>query len=119
MACLKRAVERDSVDIVAALAGVGGENPATGSHRFAIFPASHWCGSGEHSETLAAVVTPSATALAAVLRDVSSRAQESRQQGVLEEHQSGSAARAQRMAEACFNALAARAIQCVPGQLPF
>lgn len=118
---LTRSNERESVDLVATLADAAtdGRVLATARHRLAIVPASHWCGTQNTCESIAAFVTPNAPAIADLLRDVSARVQASTGNGALDGYQSASPERAQRLAEACYDALTARAVTYVAAQPSF
>ena len=102
--------ERAHVDLVATLADSDGLAIAAVMHRLTLVPSSHWCGVSNAAESLAAFVTPNAPALAEVLRDASARLLARTQRGALDGYLSNSPERAQRLAEACFEALAARGI---------
>ncbi len=118
---LKRASEREPLDLVATLIdGTDGSRVfATARHRIVVVPASHWCGTHNTCESLAAFVTPNTPAIAEILRDVSVRMQKSTGSGALDGYLSGSPERAQRLAEACYDALAARAISYISAQPSF
>jgi hypothetical protein len=121
VALLKRANEREPLDLVATLLDGtdSGGVLATARHRFIVVPASHWCGTQNTCESLAAFVTPNTSAIAEILRDVSARVQKSTGSGALDGYLSGSPERAQRLAEACYDALAARAISYISAQPSF
>ena len=110
LALLRGMTERRHVDIVATLSDTEGLALIRESHRLAIVPESHWCGVSNTCESLAAFVTPNAPAIAGILRDASARLAARTGSGALDGYLSGSAARAQRIAEACFEALASQAI---------
>ena len=116
---LRRSTEREQIDLVATLADANGRTLATARHRLTIVPASHWCGTQITCESLAAFVTSNTPAIAEILRDVSARMQKSTGNGALDGYLSGSPERAQRLAEACYEALAARAITYVGAQPSF
>jgi hypothetical protein len=118
---LKRSSEREPLDLVATLVdgANGGRVLATARHRIVVVPASHWCGTQNTCESLAAFVTPNTPAIAEILRDVSVRMQKSTGSGALDGYLSGSPERAQRLAEACHDALAARAISYISAQPSF
>lgn len=120
-ALLKRASEREPLDLVATLIdGTDGSRVlATARHRIVVVPASHWCGTHNTCESLAAFVTPNTPAIAEILRDVSARMLKSTGSGALDGYLSGSPERAQRLAEACYDALAARAISYISAQPSF
>jgi very-short-patch-repair endonuclease len=106
---LERSSERTPTELLASLVDADGRTLASARHRLMIVPASHWCGTGFHPESLAAFVTPNSPAIAELLRDVSARLQKTTGNGALDGYLSGSPERAQRLAEACYDALAARA----------
>lgn len=116
---LERSTERDAIELRARLIDAAGECLAAAHHRLTIVPASHWCGTGRYPESLAAFVTPNAPAIAELLRDVSARMQASTGSGALDGYLSGSAERAQRLAQACYDALTARALVYVLAQPSF
>jgi hypothetical protein len=116
---LRRSTERERVDLVATLIGADGNALATARHRLTVVPASHWCGSQITCESIAAFVTSNTPAIAELLRDVSARMQKSTGNGALDGYLTGSAERAQRLAEACYDALASRAITYVAAQPSF
>jgi hypothetical protein len=118
---LKRSSEREPLDLVATLVDGtnGGRVLATARHRIVVVPASHWCGTQNTCESLAAFVTPNTPAIAEILRDVSARMQKSTGSGALDGYLSRSPERAQRLAEACHDALAARAISYISAQPSF
>jgi len=116
---LRRSTEREQVDLVATLTDANGNTLATARHRLTVVPASHWCGTQITCESLAAFVTSNTPAIAEILRDVSARVQKSTGSGALDGYLSGSPERVQRLAEACYDALAARAITYVTAQPSF
>ena len=83
---LKRSSEREPLDLVATLVdgANGGRALATARHRIVVVPASHWCGTQNTCESLAAFVTPNTPAIAEILRDVSARVQKSTGSGALD-----------------------------------
>ena len=119
VAILRRSTEREQIDLVATLADADGRTLATARHRLIVVPASHWCGTQQTCESIAAFITPNAPALADILRDVSARMRQSTGSGVLDGYLSGSPERAQRLAEACYDALAARSITYIQAQPSF
>jgi hypothetical protein len=116
---LRRSTEREQIDLVATLTDANGRTLATARHRLGIVPASHWCGTQITCESLAAFVTSNTPAIAEILRDVSARMQKSTGSGALDGYLSASPERAQRLAEACYESLAARAITYVTAQPSF
>ncbi len=111
--------ERTHVDLVATHTDSDGLAIATATHRLTLVPSSHWCGVHNTCESLAAFVTPNAPALAEVLRDASRRLHARTNSGALDGYLSNSPERAQRIAEACFEALAARGISYALMQASF
>jgi hypothetical protein len=108
--------ERSQVDLMAILTDAEGSMIAKAEHRLSIIPSSHWFGTSSSPESIAAFVTPNSPAIAPLLRAASAYLHERTGNGALDGYQSRSASRVQFIAEACFKALAARAIQYVPGQ---
>ena len=107
---LRRGNERESIDLIATLLASDGRELARARHRLVIVPASHWCGVGNRGESIAAFVTPNATVVAQLRSDVARLLQERTGSSALDGYLSNSAERAQRIADACFETLAARAI---------
>jgi very-short-patch-repair endonuclease len=116
---LRRSTEREQVDLVATLGDANGRTLASTRHRLTIVPASHWCGTQITCESLAAFVTSNTPAIAEILRDVSARMQKSTGSGALDGYLSGSPARVQHLAEACYEALSARDITYITAQPSF
>ena len=116
---LRQSTEREPVDLVASLLDGSGRVLASARHRLVIVPATHWCGIGEACESLASFATPNAPALRELLL-ATSRALESRTtSGALDGYLSGSAERTQRIAEACYEAVAARGLAYITGKPSF
>jgi hypothetical protein len=118
---LRRSNEREPIDLVATLVDAAGDGRvlASAQHRLVVVPASHWCGTQNTCESLAAFVTPNTPAIAELLRDVSARMLASTGSGALDGYLSGSAERAQRLAEACYDALTARGVTYIAAQPSF
>lgn len=107
---LRRSTEREPVDLIASLLSSNGSVLATASHRLTIVPATHWFGVGHACESLAAFVTPNAAAVHEILRDASARLTQSTGEGALDGYLRGEPSRAQRIMEACYEAIASRNI---------
>lgn len=116
---LRGATERTHVELVATLVDAENLALATARHRLAILPATHWCGLNNWGESLASFVTPNAPELAELLREASRRLAETTGNGALDGYQSDSPERAQRIAAAAFEALAARGLAYVAGMPSF
>jgi hypothetical protein len=84
-----------------------------------VLPSSHWAWGGVAPESLAAFVTPNAPQLTALARDAARRLEQRTRNGALDGYQSGSPERAQRIAEACCEALAALAPAYAGGRASF
>ena len=107
---LRQSTEREPIDLVASLEDASGRVLAAARHRIVIVPQSHWCGIVGACESLASFVTPNTPALTELLRSASRRLESSTRNGALDGYLSGSAERAQRIAEACYDALAERGL---------
>ncbi|MFM7134740.1 MAG: DUF4011 domain-containing protein, partial [Planctomycetota bacterium] len=118
-AILRRSNEREWLDLVATLVGGDGQELASERHRVAVLPSSHWAGTRLHAPSLAAFVTPNAALLAELLRESSRLLSERTGSGALDGYLSGSPERAQRIAEACYDALAARGVGYILAQPSF
>ncbi|MFM7322491.1 MAG: hypothetical protein ACKO5K_13340, partial [Armatimonadota bacterium] len=116
---LHGATERRPIAIHATLEDGDGRVLATAAHPLSIAPSSHWPGMAQGSESIAAFVTPNSPALAPVLRDASRRLAAKTGNGALDGSLSGSAERVQRIAEACYEAVAALGIAYVVLQASF
>ncbi len=110
LAILRRSTEREAVDLVASLVDDDGRPLAHERRRLVVVPASHWSGMRRACATLAAFVTPNAPALEPVLVRASELLRERTGSGALDGYLSGRAERAQRIAEACHDALAEHGI---------
>ena len=119
LSLLRASTERTHADIVARLVSPSGATIAHATHRIAIAPETHWSGMATHSESIAAFVTPNSPAIAELLRDASQRLARKTGSGSLDGYLSGSAERVQRIAESCYEALAARGISYVVLQASF
>ncbi|MFM7259186.1 MAG: DUF4011 domain-containing protein, partial [bacterium] len=119
LAVLRASTERTHADIVARLVSTSGATVAHATHRIAIAPETHWSGMTTHCESLAAFVTPNSPAIAEILRDAARRLNEKTGSGALDGYLSQSAERVQRIAESCYEALAARGISYVVLQASF
>ena len=119
LSVLRASTERTHVDIHVRLVSSEGSTVARATHRIAIAPETHWSGMATHCESLAAFVTPNSPAIAELLRDASARLKEKTGSGALDGYLSGNAARVQRIAESCYEALASRAISYVVLQASF
>ncbi len=107
---LNRSTERESIDLVATLQHADGRILATGHHRLVVVPASHWCGLTAACEALASFVTPNSPALRTLLLAASARLEKRTGNGALDGCISRNPERVQRIAEACYEALAERNI---------
>ena len=116
---LRGATERRHVDIQATLRSHDETVLARQSHRLAIQPESHWPGRHHACETIAAFATPNAESLADVLRDASRRLEQKTGSGALDGYLSGNAERVQRIAESCYEAVAALGLTYVVMQASF
>ena len=116
---LRQSTEREPIDLIASLADASGRTLATARHRLAIVPASHWCGVVDACESLASFVTPNAPALRELLLAASRRLEKSTGNGALDGYLSQSPERAQRIAEACYEALAARGLTYITAKPSF
>ncbi|MCE2885523.1 MAG: DUF4011 domain-containing protein, partial [Planctomycetaceae bacterium] len=119
LSLLRASTERTHADIVARLVSPSGATIAHATHRIAIAPETHWSGMSVHCESIAAFVTPNSPAIAELLRDASKRLARKTGSGSLDGYLSGSAERVQRIAESCYEALAARGISYVVLQASF
>jgi len=119
LSLMRASTERTHADIVARLVSPSGATIAHATHRIAIAPETHWSGMSTHCESLAAFVTPNSSAIAELLRDASQRLARKTGSGSLDGYLSGSAERVQRIAESCYEALAARGISYVVLQASF
>jgi hypothetical protein len=119
LAVLTGASERRTVELAAELLDETGTVLARAVARVVVLPASHWAWGGVAPESLAAFVTPNAPELVELARDAARRLEARTQSGALDGYQSGSPERAQRIAEACCEALAARATEYVGGRPSF
>lgn len=134
IALLGEATERRPIELVATLVDAEGLALGTARHRIVVLPPTHWCGfessgfdssgfdsAGSESggESLASFVTPNAPELAELLRDASKRLAAATGSGALDGYQSDSPERAQRIAAAAFEALAARDLTYVGGKPSF
>jgi hypothetical protein len=116
---LRQSTEREPIDLIASLADASGRTIATARHRLAIVPASHWCGIVDACESLASFVTPNAPALRELLIAASRRLEKTTGNGALDGYLSQSPERAQRIAEACYEALAARGLTYITAKPSF
>ncbi len=119
LVALRWATERTHVDITAQLIAPTGAVVARATHRIAIAPETHWSGIATHCESIAAFVTPNAPVIKELLREVGQRLAEKTGSSAMDGYLSGSAERAQRLAESCYEALAARGITYVVLQASF
>ena len=110
VAILRRSNERESIDLVATLVDQAGRELAQSRTRLGVLPSSHWVGLATNAPSLAAFATPNATAVHELLRDASQRLGARTGSSALDGYLSASPERAQRIAEACYEALAARGI---------
>jgi Protein of unknown function (DUF4011)/REase_MTES_1575/AAA domain len=116
---LRKSTEREALDLVASLIDAEGLALATARHRLVIVPATHWCGITIACESLASFITPNAQAIHQLLLDASARLEKRTKSGALDGYLSQSPERAQRIAEACYEALAARGISYVTAKPSF
>ncbi len=116
---LHGATERRPIEIHARLEDANGGVLAMAEHAMAIAPSTHWPGMSRACESIAAFVTPNSPSLAPVLRDASRRLAEKTGRGALDGTMSRSAERVQRIAEACYEAVAALGISYVVLQASF
>ena len=119
MSVLRRSTEREPIDLVASLVDDAGLALATVRHRLTVVPASHWCGIGTACESLASFVTPNTPAIRELLLDASRRLEQRTKSGALDGYLSQSAERAQRIAEACYEAIAGRNITYITAKPSF
>ena len=119
MSVLRRSTEREPIDLVASLVDDAGLALATVRHRLTVVPASHWCGIGTACESLASFVTPNTPAIRELLLDASRRLEQRTKSGALDGYLSQSAERAQRIAEACYEAIAGRSITYITAKPSF
>ena len=119
MPLLRHSTEREQIDLVASLDDAQGTVVASARHRLTIVPATHWCGIANACESLASFVTPNAPAISDLLLAASRRLEERTKSGALDGYLSGSPERAQRIAEACYEALAERDIAYVQAKPSF
>ncbi|MFM1824385.1 MAG: hypothetical protein RI967_2651 [Planctomycetota bacterium] len=110
LALLRRSTERETHDLVAEIVADDGRVLATERRQLVVVPASHWSGTRRACATLAAFVTPNSTALEPILVRASELLRERTGAGALDGYLSRSAERAQRIAEACHDALAAHGV---------
>ena len=110
LAILRRSNERETLDLAATLVADDGRVLARVERRLVVVPASHWSGTRRACATLAAFVTPNAAALEPILVQASNLLRERTGSGALDGYLSRSAERAQRIAEACHDALAAHGV---------
>ncbi|MCY3003942.1 MAG: DUF4011 domain-containing protein [Planctomycetota bacterium] len=111
--------ERTTVELVAQLVDASGALLATTGARVVIQPSTHWDPTWAGVESLAAFVTPNAPQLAERLSDASRRLGARTGNESIDGYQSGSAERAQRIAEACCEALAASVQNYTEGRTSF
>ncbi|MFM2165398.1 MAG: hypothetical protein RL325_1835, partial [Planctomycetota bacterium] len=116
---LRQSTEREPVDLVASLVDAGGRVVASARHRLVIVPATHWCGVGDACESLASFVTPNAPALREMLIAASRSLEARTRNGALDGYLSQSPERAQRIAEACYEALAAQGFAYITAKPSF
>ena len=107
---LRRSNEREPVDLVATLVDQSGRELAHSRTRLVILPSSHWVGIATNAPSLAAFATPNASAVHELVRDAATRLGAKTGSPALDGYLSASPERAQRIAEACYDALAARGI---------
>ncbi|MFM7050995.1 MAG: DUF4011 domain-containing protein [Planctomycetota bacterium] len=110
---LQRSTEREAIDLLVRVRRADGAVACEERHRLVVQPASHWAGVHANAASLAAFVTPNAQVLAELLRAVSVSLKDRTGSGALDGYLSGSPERVQRIAEACFDALAARRLSYV------
>ena len=110
VALMRRSNERESVDVVATLVDRSGATLAQDRRRLIVLPASHWVGRNEDAPSLSAFVTPNSPAAHDLLRAASEALGARTGSPALDGYQSGSPERVQRIAEACYGALAARRV---------
>ncbi len=109
-ALLRRSNERESFDLIATLIASDGRELARARHRLVVVPASHWCGVDHTCESIAAFVTPNAAIIAELHTEAARALKQRTGSDALDGYLSQSAERVQRIAEACFDSLAAREI---------
>ena len=119
MTVLRGATEREPIDLVASVVDAGGLVVASVRHRLTIIPDSHWCGIATACESLASFVTPNTPAIRELLLDASKRLERRTKNGALDGYLSQSAERTQRIAEACYEALATRGVTYITAKPSF
>lgn len=107
---LRRSTEREAVDLEAMLIDRAGCELARHHARLLVLPASHWVGRQANAPSLAAFVTPNSPVVPELSRVAAGILAADTGSGSLDGYQSGSVDRVQRMAGACFGALAARGV---------
>jgi len=119
MTVLRRSTEREPLDLVASIVDASGLALASVRHRLTVIPDSHWCGIVTACESLASFVTPNTPAIRELLIDASKRLEQRTRNGALDGYLSQSAERAQRIAEACYEAFAARGVTYITAKPSF
>ncbi len=107
---LRRSTEREAADVEAMLLDRAGAVLARDRARLLVLPSSHWVGRNVHAPSLAAFVTPNSPVAHDLARVAAGIVGERTGSHALDGYQSGSADRVQRVAEACYEALAARGV---------
>ncbi|MFM8420889.1 MAG: DUF4011 domain-containing protein, partial [Verrucomicrobiota bacterium] len=110
VAWLRRSNERETVDVVATLMDRSGATLAQERRRLVLLPSSHWVGRNSGAPSLSAFVTPNSPVAHDLLRAASELLGARTGSPALDGYQSGSPERVQRIAEACYGALAARRV---------
>ncbi|MFY7953106.1 MAG: hypothetical protein ACOVT5_11415, partial [Armatimonadaceae bacterium] len=116
---LRGFTERQFVDIHASLTDPHRGLLGSATLRVAIAPETHWPGIGPACQSLATFVTPNSPDIAGLLRDVSRRLTEKTGSGALDGYLSGKTDRVQRIAESCYEAVAALGLTYVVLQASF
>jgi len=116
---LRRSNERETFDVVATLLDRSGATLARDLRPLVVLPASHWVGRHADAPSLAAFVTPNSPVAHELLRHAAAVLGASTGSPSLDGYQSGSPDRAQRIAQACFEALAARRVSYQAMQASF
>ncbi len=106
---LQGVTERSALDLVVTLRDAGDAALASVRHRLTVIPATHWCGVHASCESLASFVTPNAPELVQLLVAASDRLLARTGNGAIDGYLSDNPERPQRIAEACFEALAEQA----------